>query len=68
MFRYVTDWYEITWHADGADGAVTVRAVATLVLAFAVVVVLSLRPVTFLFKWLLEPDITLLYSPELQKM
>ena len=67
-----TDWYELTWHVEGGGGtedlALTSLAAGTMVLAFTVVIVLSLRPVTYLFKWLLEPDISILYSPELQKV
>ena len=62
-----TDWYEMTWHVDGADGEVTARFVLTLIMAVVTVVFLSLKPVTFLFKWLLEPSLGFLYSPETQK-
>ena len=63
-----TDWYEITWHKAGQTPEVTLRAAGTAVIAFTAVVLLSLRPVTYLLKPLLEPDISLLYSPELQKL
>lgn len=62
-----TDWYELTWHLDGSDSRVTSRFFLSLSIALVTVIFLSLKPVTFLFKWLLEPSIGFLYSPEMQK-
>lgn len=63
-----TDWYEITWRVEASDVAVTTRALASAALCFFVVVALSLRHAASALGWLLEPDITLLYSPVLQKV
>jgi fucose 4-O-acetylase-like acetyltransferase len=65
--RY-TGWYDITWTTDGADPSVSIHAVWTLLMAYTFTIVLSLKPVVGLFKFLLEPNITPLFSPELQKL
>ena len=67
MARY-TRWYDITWTTDGKDASVSVKAVWTLLMAYTFTIVLSLKPVVGLFKWLLEPNISPLFNPELQKL
>ena len=54
--RY-TRWYDITWTTDGKDASVSVKAAWTLLMAYTFTIVLSLKPVVGLFKWLLEPNI-----------
>jgi hypothetical protein len=44
------------------------RAAMTLALALATATALSLRPVTSLFRWLLEPDISPLFNPVVQEL
>ena len=63
-----TDWFEITWHVPGNEWAVTQRLLPTVVLSAIITLLLSLKPATNAFRWLLEPDITALYNPELQKL
>jgi len=63
-----TDWFEITWHVPGNEWAVTLRLLLTVVLSAIITLLLSLKPATNAFRWLLEPDITALYNPELQKL
>ena len=65
--RY-TRWYDITWTTDGKDASVSVKAAWTLLMAYTFTIVLSLKPVVGLFKWLLEPNISPLFNPELQKL
>lgn len=63
-----TDWYEITWHAPGTSREVTARFACTFVACCITTIILSLRPVVGAFKWLLEPDVRFMFSPELQKV
>jgi fucose 4-O-acetylase-like acetyltransferase len=62
-----TDWYEITWHKAGGNWEVTARFLLTLLISVATVVLLSLKPTVGAFRWLLEPSVGALYSPEMQK-
>ena len=62
-----TDWYEITWHKAGGNWEVTARFLLTLLLSVATVVLLSLKPTVGAFRWLLEPSLGVLYSPEVQR-
>jgi len=57
-----TPWYDIMRNAVGSDPAVTRRFLASVLVAFASVVLLGLRPLfPVLFRFLLEPDITPLF-------
>lgn len=67
LARY-TGWYDCTWTTGGRDATISRRALWSWLMALVCTVVLSLRPVVALFRWLLEPDISVLFSPELQKL
>ena len=62
-----TDWYEITWNEAGGNWEVTARFLLTLLLSVATVVLLSLKPTVGTFRWLIEPSVGVLFSPEVQR-
>ena len=52
---------------SGGNWEITARFLLTLLLSVATVVLLSLKPTVGAFRWLLEPSLGVLYSPEVQR-